>query len=289
MGIGGAFVLTPALNALGIPMTYAVGTGLTFTIGVSSYGSYKHIRAGNASFKAVMIISSICLIGIYFSHELVVRLESLHQADAYIRFVYIVMLFVVGIATYRGNSKSSVSKEKTVGTEPNRPIFKGMPPFIMLENGKQVSFWGMVFIGLVVGFLQGFMGVGGGFILVPFLLWLLDMQPHWAVGTSLLSVFFSSLYAAALYLYSGRVLLPIAAVLILASLVGANFGVKAMQRMKGEKLTRYFALFLIFNSLGVALKQIGLETAALVYTLSLTGGAALFVLYTLWVRRANED
>ena len=106
-----------------------------------------------------------------------------------------------------------------------------------------VSLWLIVFLSLLVGFLQGFMGVGGGFILVPMLIIFLDMKPHHAVGTSLVTIVISSNFAAFLYFQAGKVVIPASLLLGMGSLFGVNFGVSATQHIVGEKLKQLYSIF----------------------------------------------
>jgi uncharacterized membrane protein YfcA len=98
-------------------------------------------------------------------------------------------------------------------------------------------------IALVVGFLQGFMGVDGGFLLVPLLIIFLDMKPHHAVGTSLLTIVISSIFATYLYFREGKVVIIAALLLGAGSLFWVNFGVRATQKIEGESLKIFYAIF----------------------------------------------
>ena len=91
-GIGGCFILTPLLNILSLPMTSAIGTGLLFSIIVSSLGSVKHFFIGNTIIKISMIVGFFAMIGVRISQPIVLYLDVLHEADFYIRLVYIVLL-----------------------------------------------------------------------------------------------------------------------------------------------------------------------------------------------------
>ncbi|MBP2664535.1 MAG: hypothetical protein H6Q71_2483 [Firmicutes bacterium] len=277
-GIGGAFILTPTLSALGIPITYAVGTGLAFTTGVSSLASYKHFFEKNISIRATLYIGLICLLGIRISQQLVILLENLHKADLFINATYIIMLLSVGILMYRKNTTNPSAVAPPL--EGSKLDLRKMPPLVKIDKEQSVSIWMLIFIGLFVGFLQGFMGVGGGFILVPLLIWLLDMNPRLAIGTSLFTLLLTSIYATVLYFFSGKVLLPIAFILVFGSFLGVNLGIRIMKNSTEGQLTKQLSLFILLSTIGIALRMLSMVTFALVYTLSLIAFTTLWLIVT---------
>ncbi len=121
------------------------------------------------------------------------------------------------------------------------------------------------------------MGVGGGFILVPLLIIFLDMKPHHAVGTSLLTVVISSIFATYLYFQEGKVVILVALLLGAGSLFGINFGVRATQNIEGENLKKFYAIFLILTALGIMLKEMQFEIISMIYMLTLIVGIALLI------------
>ena len=276
-GVGGAFVLTPLLNILGLPMASAVGTGLFFAVMVSCAGGIRHYFAGNTIIKASIMLGFLSFIGIRISQPLVIYLDQLNLADIYIRVLYIVLLLLLGISTMlkRLNNAHPGSKQKKLFLLEWIAL---MPPKIKIDSSYPlISIWLIVLIALVVGFLQGFMGVGGGFILVPLLIIFLDMKPHHAVGTSLLTVVISSIFATYLYFQEGRVVILAALLLGAGSLFGVNFGVRATQNIEGENLKKFYAIFLILTALGIMLKEMQFEIISMIYMLTLIVGVALLI------------
>jgi uncharacterized protein len=279
-GIGGCFILTPLLNILGLPMAQAVGTGLFFAVIVSIMGGVKHYLAGNALVKVSLIVGLVSFIGIRLSQPLVLYLETINLAGSYIRLIYIVLLLTLGFLTLKKRTTNSNDKNKELQKPTNLfQNFKNLPPRISIEpDSSPASIWPVVLIGLVVGFLQGFLGVGGGFILVPVLILFLNMKTHHAVGTSLITIVISSIFAAFLYYQAGKVLVPVSLLLGLGSLAGVSFGVSATRHINGEILKHFYSIFLLLTSVGIALKTFNYQIFSMGYMLILSFGVGLIIL-----------
>ncbi len=280
-GVGGCFILTPLLNILGLTMANAVGTGLFFAVIVSSLGGVKHYLAGNALIKVSIIMGLLSFIGIQISQPLVLYLDALQLAGFYIRLLYIILLLTLGLLTLKKKIAHSSNHNKV---QPKKSKLlqklKDLPPRIAIEPDSPVtSIWPMVIIALVVGCLQGFLGVGGGFILVPVLIVFLNMKPHHAVGTSLVTIVISSIFATFLYFQAGKVLVPVSLLLGLGSLLGVCFGVSATYNITGEKLKQFYSLFLILTSMGIVLKSLNYNLFSIGYILILTIGIGLLILF----------
>lgn len=274
-GVGGAFILTPTLNALGFPMTTAVGTGLVFTVGVSLIGGVKFFRSGaiprKMLIRLIFPVAVASLMTLTVAKSLVLRLEMAHSADFYIRSAYIVLLFTAGfMVLHQRKDPEGNSKRNLLSTIP--------PRFEVGLKGSTVSLWSVLFIGLFVGFLKGFMGVGGGFMLVPLFLVLCGLSAHMAVGASLLVLLISSIYGGGLYLAAGKVEIVPALIMIGGSWFGATLGVKANGNFSEGVLRIYLGGFLILCGVGVVLRSLGGQEISMIYMLSLSLVTTLFVL-----------
>ena len=288
-GVGGCFILTPLLNILGLPMASAVGSGVFFALIVSSLGGIKHYLAGNALIKVSIIMGLLSFIGIQISQPLVLYLDTIHLAGFYIRLLYIIILLTLGLLTLK--KKTPNSSVYNGGCEMPSKImkqFKDLPPKILIEsNTLPISIWPMVIIALVVGCLKGFLGVGGGFILVPVLIIFLDMKPHHAIGTSLVMVAISSIFATFLYFQAGKVLLQVSLLLGLGSLAGVSFGVSATCNISGGKLKQLYSIFLLLTSIGIIIKSLGYNKFSMIYMLILCIAMGLLVLFVFYFK--NRD
>ena len=261
-GVGGAFIITPFLNILGLPMINAVATGISFTVFSSLVGGIKHYFQRNILPKVGLIVGVSTLLGVRLSQPLVVYLDQLSVSGFYIRLVYIFLLFLLGSIPLL---KQQNQRKKAV---PSQEQVKGFPPYLKMYDFK-VSLWSLLLIGLFVGFLQGFMGVGGGFILVPLFILILGMESHKAVGTSLLVILISSVFGTYLYLLSGVVVFFVVVVLCVGTSFGIKFGVSALNNISPANLQRFYSTFLLLASLGIVLRQLEMTIISLVYTFSL--------------------
>ncbi len=286
-GVGGCFILTPLLNIMGLPMPTAVGTGLFFAVLVSSLGGVKHYLAGNTLIRLSVIIGLVSFIGIRISQPLVIYLDRLQLADIYIRSLYIVLLLTLGLLTIRKKTRSQqLDNNKKRKLTPIFTAIKNLPPKIKLEEeNAPSSIWPIIIIALLVGFLQGFLGVGGGFILVPILIVFLNLKTHHAVGTSLVTIVVSSIFAAFLYYRSGMVLLPVSLLLGLGSFVGVNFGVCSTCNIGGEKLKKLYSIFLILTSFGITLKSLNYNFFSMVYMLVLSFSVGLLIIFRFYFNK----
>jgi len=290
-GVGGCFILTPLLNIFGLPMASAVGTGLFFAVIVSTLGGIKHYLTGNVLIKVSIIIGLLSFIGIQISQPLVLYLDALHLAEFYIRLLYIILLLALGLLTLKKKTFNS-SKYNGVYRKPLKVFqkFKDIPPKISIEpNTLPISIWPLVMIALVVGCLQGFLGVGGGFILVPVLIVFLNMKPHHAVGTSLVTIVISSIFAVFLYFQAGKVLVPVSLLLGSGSLIGVGFGVSATRNITEEKLKQLYAIFLILTSMGIALKSLDYNLFSMGYMLILSISISLLILFRYYFQNRHSS
>jgi len=257
---------------------------------VSSLGGIKHYLAGNALIKVSIIMGLLSFVGIKISQPLVLYLDTLHLAGFYIRLLYIILLLTLGLLTLEKKTANSFRYNGI----PQKPFkvfqkFKDIPPRILIvPNTLPISIWPLVMIALVVGCLQGFLGVGGGFILVPVLIVFLNMKPHHAVGTSLVTIVISSIFAAFLYFQAGKVLVPVSLLLGLGSLVGVSFGVSATCNITGEKLKQLYAIFMILTSVGIALKSLDYNLFSMGYMLILSIGISLLILFRYYFQNRGS-
>jgi len=162
----------------------------------------------------------------------------------------------------------------------------------------QISFWVVFLIFLLTGFLSGFMGVGGGFILLPALIYMVGCPTTVAVGTSLLSVCFMSGYGCFTYSLSGRTELTAAMLMLIGAAVGAQIGVMATKYIKGYGIRLLFAVMIIFAGISVALKQAQevldiavMKTLAAYFVMGSAGSMTIliFVRLLLGLRKENNN
>jgi uncharacterized membrane protein YfcA len=305
-GVGGAWIVTPALNIFGFSMPFAIGTDLAHIFGKSIIATRKHSKLGNVDWRLGMFSVFGSIIGIEAGKRFVLLLEEAGNVGPVVRWTYMVFLFGLGIymlydyyATVKRQSgqrsaDSSAAAEPVEATTPAALRLRQLriPPMISLPASgiESISFWIVFCLFLITGFLSGFMGVGGGFILLPALIYLVGCATTVAVGTSLLSVCFMSGYGCFTYSMSGRTELLAAMIMLIGAAIGAQVGVLATRFVRGYGIRLLFAIMIILAGCSVALKQahgyLHLDvfgTLAAYLVMMAAGGMTVLIGIRLWV------
>jgi len=274
-GVGGGWIATPALNVFGFPISFAIGTGLASIAGQSTVASIKHRRMGNVDYVLGVVTGAFMVAGVEGGAQVVMRLESLGVADSVVRFIYIALLTSLGgymAYEYRcAMRKRSLQEDSVRSGLVTRFDRLKIPPMIGLRScGVEVSVWVLAAMGLLVGFLAGLMGAGGGFALVPAFVYLIGIPTALAVGTSLLCVMISGAYGAFSYGLKGSLEVTAALWMLLGAAVGAQLGAAAVRYVRGYSIRLLYSSMLLMAAAGVLLKQLGLSSFASVVVL---GGA----------------
>ncbi len=281
-GVGGAFILVPTLNILGLPIPKAIATSLAFTVGVSSVGGYKHYRAGNIFFPVLAGVAIFSFVGITAAKPLLLHLERINLAEKYVQYTFIALLLVFSIGMYleqRGCRFFKAGARADSGGNRIAPGEKGAAMNNAARTGLKI-----ILIGLFVGMMKGFLGIGGGFILLPLFVILLRMEAKKAVGTSIVVLFISSVYATILYFIAGEVKIIIALILIGGSFAGVHYGVKAVEHIDERTLKLLYSYFLSLAALSIILKQLQLDLISVIYTLLLISSTSIYIVYRYYFR-----
>jgi uncharacterized membrane protein YfcA len=257
-GMGGSFLVTPALIVMGYPTRVAVGSGLAFVFGTSVIGALRHRSLGQVDYKLAGLMTISVTAGIEAGKTVVLTLESLGLADMVISVAYVGLLGLVGaFVVYESQQSSDEADDETDEESPG--LFTGirLPPMVSLTGAPSVSVWVILTVGLVVGVLAGFLGVGGGFLLMPAMMYGFGVPAAVAVGTDILQITISGGVGSFLYAQSGGVDLSIVAPLLAGSALGARVGTAATSLVDEDGIKIYFGLMLVGGAIAVALRQIG--------------------------------
>lgn len=255
-GMGGSFLVTPALLVLGYPSTVAVGSGLAFVFGTSVIGALRHRHHGQVDYKLALIMIVAMTLGIEAGKSVVFFLDATGIADVVISIAYIGLLAVVGLFTLR----DAWSSEGSDSTERNLSDWVQsihIPPMVTLRGDVRVSGTIIFAVGFVIGVLSGFLGVGGGFLLMPAMMYGLGVPAAIAVGTDILQITISGAFGAFRYAQSGSVALPVVGALLAGSALGARIGAGATRLVEEDAIKGYFAAMLLAGSVAVAAKELG--------------------------------
>lgn len=249
-GVGGGFLTTPLLIFLGIPPAVAVGTQGSQLIAAGISGVMGYWRRGAVDFLigSVMLGGGICgsVVGIIFFKFI----QYIGQIDLVISLLYIFLLGSIGLMMLF-ESLFSMTKKKTVRSEFNRlksPGFISRLPYKMRfpRSKLYVSMLVPSGIGFVSGFLVSTMGVGGGFLLIPAMIYILGMPTLLVAGTSLFQIIFTSAFSTIMHAISGNTVdVMLAIILIAGGVIGAQFGVVTSKKVTGAKARIILAVMVL--------------------------------------------
>lgn len=255
-GVGGGFLMTPLLIFHGIPPAVAVATEANQIVASSVSGALAQWRRGNVDVKmgTVLLIGGVC--GAFIGVELVKKLREVGQVDLIISLSYVTFLGIIGVLMLIESLRSLSRARAGMPTSARRPgqhnWVHGLPLKMRFQRSKlYISAIPPMLIGFFVGLLAALMGVGGGFIMVPAMIYLLRVPTSVVVGTSLFQIIFVTGVATVLHATTNfTVDVVLALVLMVGGVIGAQLGAKAGQKLRGEQLRALLALMV----LGVCLR-----------------------------------
>ena len=250
-GVGGGFLTTPLLIFYGIPPAIAVASSATQVTGSSVSGAFTYFRRGQVDLKMGAVLVAGGFIGSVLGSFLFRWLKSLGQIDVTIGLIYVLFLGTVGGLMLK--EALATLKAQRAGQAPPRrgrrhhPLVAALPMKMRFpRSGVFISPLAPFMVGAGVGVLTVIMGVGGGFILVPAMLYLLGMAASVVVGTSLFQIVFISAAATVLQATSSQTVdIVLALLLLVGGVVGAQFGAQAAQRLPAERLRLFLALIVL--------------------------------------------
>ncbi len=243
-GVGGGFLMTPLLMMFGIPPTVAAATDSNQIVGASTSGTLAHWRLGNVDFKMGFLLLIGGILGGTLGVQVIKLLRAMGNADFLINITYVLMLGGVGIYMFIDSIKGL--KGETAAAETQTPqkestyakMLNALPFQTDFDkSGIRISLLLPLIFGILVGILAAIMGVGGGFIMVPVMVYLLRMPMHVVVGTSLFQILFTCVNVTIMQSYSNHTVDFVLAVLLLTgSTLGAQIGTAISKKLKGDQL-----------------------------------------------------
>ncbi len=258
-GVGGGFLMTPLLIFIGIPAAVAAATDAAQITAGASSGAISHARLGNVDFKMGLAMVAGSWPGGFLGVQIVHALRSMGNFDFFLKLVYVLLLaftgfsmLVEGVRTLTGRTASAEPGPGRLGRAlaalPGRMSFP--------RSGLEISVLMPVMAGFAVGILAAFLGVGGGFILMPVMIYIIGIPTRVAVGTGLFQIVLTCAYVTlqqSITNHTVDVLLAVA--LFAGSTVGAQFGVLASRRLKGEQI-RVLLGVIVIVVMGLLLGQL---------------------------------
>ena len=256
-GVGGGFLMTPLLIFIGVPPPVAVGTEANQIVASSVSGVLAHWRRANVDFKMGFVLLLGGFVGSSLGVILFKYLQNLGQLDLVIKLSYVIFLGIIGFLMLWESSRTIIRSRSAAarrGKLHQHNWFHGLPFKMRFRKSKlYISAILPFLIGAIIGVLSAVMGVGGGFIMVPAMIYLLGMSTSLAIGTSLFQIIFVTANVTFLQALTVQTVDILLAVLLLTgAVIGAQFGSRYSVRMKGEQLRALLALLV----LGVCVKML---------------------------------
>jgi uncharacterized membrane protein YfcA len=296
-GVGGGFLMTPLLMMVGVPSAVAVGTDSAQIAGTGSSGALAHSRLGNVDVKLGLTILVGSLIGGTIGVQVVRILSEAGNFDFWVRVVYVVMLGSVGSLMLRESVMTWISSSRTRAiqtlvdegfedlkvklAEEEKPkeegAFRRFVARLPLQTeykkaGIRMSALFPSGMGLAIGFLAAIMGVGGGFIMVPAMIYVLGMPTHVAVGTDLFQIVFtSSNVAVQQAIVNHNVDILLAVMLMIGAAIGAQIGARMSGRLEGHQLRTILGAIVVLVMVKLLLDLL-LEPSSLFGVAAVGGG-----------------
>lgn len=293
-GVGGGFLITGGLIVFGVPESYAVGTGLALIMGSSIINMLKHRGLGNVDFKLGLLMVAGSVPAVYLAERLNNALETAGLAGPVIRYVYVIVLLTLAtfliydyFKTRRRTSADSDSGPNTGGEAvstaglarrvqrlripPHSIPLPGRPPlstYVALPTAgiDRISVFIPLLVGFAIGFFAGLLGAGGGFILMPVLVFVLGIPTTVAIGTDLFQVIITG--SAGTFNYAcgtaallgqdcvNRVDLLMALIILAAAAVGSQIGATATRYVDAGRIRILYGITVLSGAVAIALGQI---------------------------------
>lgn len=273
-GVGGGFLMTPLLFFIGIPPAVAVATEANQIVASSFSGVLAHFKRKSVDLRMGLVLLVGGLIGAALGVQVFNFLKSMGQVDLLVTLCYVVFLGIVGALMFL-ESVNSIRKAGKPGAVPTRRRHNWVHnlPFKMKfrTSGLYISVIPPVLVGISVGVLAAIMGVGGGFIMVPAMIYLLGMPTKVVIGTSLFQIIFVTGFTTMLHATTNQTVdMALAVLLLIGGVVGAQIGTRIGVKLKAEQLRVLLALLVLVVCGKLALDLL-LEPAEL-YSLGAPGG-----------------
>lgn len=250
-GVGGGFLMTPLLIFIGIPPAVAVATEANQIVASSVSGSLAHLRRRGVDFKLGFVLLAGGLVGSGGGIWIFKYLRSLGQIDLIISLSYVTFLGTVGslmlVEAVRTMARSRNGTTPTLRRPGQHTWIHGLPFKMRFKRSKlYVSALPILLIGAAVGVLAAIMGVGGGFIMVPAMIYILRVPTNVVIGTSLFQILVVTAFVTVMHSTSNQTVdALLALVLMVGGVIGAQFGAQAGQKLKGEQLRGLLAMMVL--------------------------------------------
>jgi len=250
-GVGGGFLMTPLLIFLGIPPAVAVGTEAPHVLASSVSGVIAHWRRKNVDFKMGFFLMIGGVVGSTVGVNLFKILRNFGQIDIVIQMLFLIFLGFIGFSMAFESAKTTITKYRTTSSIRTKlhqhSWIHGLPFKLRFHRSKlYISTIPPIVIGFFVGVLSAMMGVGGGFIIIPAMVYLLGMSTNVVVGTSLFQIIFVTANSTFFQSYLNQTVdIVLASLMIVGGVIGAQIGARLGTKLKAEYLRGILAILVL--------------------------------------------
>ena len=254
-GIGGGFLTTPFLILMGINPAIAVASSANQIVAASLSGFYAHWARRNVDFRMGVLLLSGGLVGSTIGVFIFKWLKTLGQIDLVISLLYIVFLSSIGSLMAIESLQSMRGKKRTKKETDKLPLSKRLPWQMEFPRSEMtISAWLPLVLGFAVGILVSIMGVGGGFFMIPAMIYLLGMPTSVVIGTSLFQIMFITMNVTFLHAVTTQTVdLLLAIILLLGSTTGAQIGTRIGAKLPADKLRGLLAAMVLIVAVKLGL------------------------------------
>jgi uncharacterized membrane protein YfcA len=266
-GVGGGFLAGPMMFWAGVPMNFVVGTDLAHMTGKSIVAARRHRALGHVDLKlgTFMILGTV--IGVEVGARIIEALQLSGSLDVSIGIVYIIILVIIsGFTAWESIRAIQMVRTDQIAVE-DAVGFKGftkriqavrIPPMVSfpVSGIESISIWMVLGVGFFTGVLAGSLGVGGGFIRMPLLVYVLGVPTHVAVGTDLFEIVFSSGFGTITHAFKGNVDILMALVMQTGAVIGAQIGATATRFFAGPRIRLAFSALPLVGAVLVLVRLI---------------------------------
>ncbi len=266
-GVGGGFIAGPFMFWAGVPMNFVVGTDLAHMTGKSIVASKRHRTLGHVDLKLGSLMVAGTILGVEAGAQIIEGLEASGVVDVVIGIIYIVILLAISgftawesVRALRMIRTDQMDVKDAVGVSGLAERIHGVKlrPMISFPSSgiTSLSLWSVLIVGFITGLLSGSLGVGGGFIRMPLLIYVLGLPTHVAVGTDLFEIVFSSAYGTITHALKGNVDILMALVMHTGAAIGAQIGATSTRFFAGPKIRLFFSALPILGAVMVLIELV---------------------------------
>ena len=259
-GVGGGFLITPFLLFIGISPGVAVATGANQVVASSISGVLAQLKRKAVDFRMGFVLLVGGLFGSWVGVRVFSWMTELGQVDLFVQLSYVLFLGLIGAMMFFESARALLRARRHGGAAPIRRAHvhtwvHGLPLKMKFRaSGLYISVLPPLGVGALVGFLAGIMGVGGGFILVPAMIYILGMPTKVVIGTSLFQIIFVTGFTTVVHAVNSHTVdMMLALLLIIGGVIGAQFGTLVGTRLKAEQLRILLAALVLAVAIKIAL------------------------------------